>query len=218
MFNSAIAPTLLTAIVLTLGSIDSALAATMPLSFSRTAAGTTGPGTVTPLAVPGSYTYGNSFGNLTTTLYTPAGGPSAGINFEFYDAYVFTISGANVSSISSTITLGNIFAIDNLQARIYNTAGNPTVPVLGMPVGGAFDGWSDSYSAGSNTVTVAIIDDIPLAAGTYVLELRGSVSGLAGGSYSGVLNANAVPVPAAAWLMGSALVGLAGIGRRRNRV
>jgi hypothetical protein len=199
---------------LVLGAATSALAAPLTLSYAQTGAGITGAGAVTDATLADSYFYGNSYGNLTGTVYTPASGPSAGINFEFYDAYVFTISGATVNSVSSTITLSNIFSIDNLQARLYNAAGQVALPVLGSPVGGAIEAWSQQVGPGGN-VTVAVIDEVLLSAGTYVLELRGSVSGLAGGSYSGVLNVAPVPAPAAAWLFGSALMGMTGLRRRK---
>jgi hypothetical protein len=201
-------------VALVLGAANSALAAPLTLSYAQTGAGTTGAGTVTDATLADSYFYGNSYGNLTSTVYTPASGPSAGINFEFYDAYVFTISGAAVNSVSSTINLSNIFSIDNLQARLYNSAGQATLPVLGSPVGGAIEAWSQQVGPGGN-ITVAVIDEVLLSAGTYVLELRGSVSGSAGGSYSGVLNVAPVPLPAAVWLFGSALAGMTALRRRK---
>lgn len=215
MFTSTKAQSLLAGLLI-FGGVVTAQAATLNLSYTTTAAGTTGAGTPTSANVTDSYFYGNSFGNLTTTLYTPSTGPSAGINFEFYDDYVFTITGSNVNSVTSTINLGNILAIDNLQARLYNASSNPSLPVLGTPVGGVIDAWSSSVSAGSNTITIALLDTNLLSAGTYVLEIRGSVSGSAGGSYSGVLNVEQVPVPASAWLMGSAILGLVGVTRRRR--
>lgn len=216
MLNSTVMRGLLAGFALAFGSITATQAAPLDLSYSTTGdTGQSGVGAVTNTTAPNSYTYGNTFGNLTTTLYTPVSGPSAGINFEFYDDFVFTITGATVNSVSSTVNLGNILAINNLQARLYNASGNPSLPVLGTPVGGAIDAWSSSYSSGSSNITVAVLNDTPLSAGTYVLELRGSVSGSAGGSYSGVLNVAPVPVPAAAWLMGSALLGLVGARRRR---
>ena len=37
-------------------------------------------------------------------------------------------------------------------------------------------------------------------------------------SYATQLNASAVPVPASAWLFGSALVGIGGFGRRKSSI
>lgn len=212
--NSACA--LLIGVALTIGYTASVSAGTLSLSYSETASGTTGSGTVTSVSPTNSYVYGNSQGNLTTTLFTPTSGNPAfiGINYEFYDDYVFTISGATVNSVSSTINLSNVLSIDNLSARLYDASLNPVLPVLGLPTGGAIDAWSTTSIVGGNNVTVSVLNNTSLNAGTYVLELRGSVSGTLGGSYSGVLNVTAVPVPAAAWLMGSALAGLLGVRRR----
>jgi hypothetical protein len=46
------------------------------------------------------------------------------------------------------------------------------------------------------------------------LTVAGITNGTIGGLYSGAINA-LVPVPPAVWMMGSALVGLATVGRRR---
>lgn len=192
-----------------------AFAAPLELSYSETAAGTTGAGTVTDATLGGTYTYGNSFGNLTTALYTPSSGSSAGIDFEFYDDYVFTIDAAAVNSVTSTINLGNVFAVDNLQARLYDATSQSSLPVLGTPVGGVIEDWSSSVSGGGN-VMLTILDNVSLASGTYVLEIRGSVSGSSGGSYAGVMNVAPVPLPAALWLFGSALAGVAASRRRRG--
>lgn len=189
-------------------------AATLNISYNQTAAGIAGSGIITDATVANTYNYGNSYGSLSTTLYTPATGPSAGVNFEFYDDYVFTIGGATVNSVSSTINLNNIFTIDNLQARLYNATTQASLPVLGSPVGGAIEAWSSQIGPGGN-ITVSVLDNVLLGAGTYVLELRGSVSGTAGGSYSGVLNVAPVPTPGAFWLFGSSVLGTLTMRRRR---
>ncbi|HET8711013.1 MAG TPA: hypothetical protein VFM32_06545, partial [Spongiibacteraceae bacterium] len=202
----------------------SAFAASLPLGYSTTAnapytAVTTGSGAITPTNVPNSYYYGNSFDHdLANTVYTPASGNYAGVNFEFYDDYVFTIRGATVNSVSSTISLGNILSIENLQARLYSLDNNTPLPVLDeQPNGGVINSWSLAYNGinGSNTL-ISVIDNVQLSAGTYVLELRGTVSGSAGGSYSGVMNVSAIPVPSSLWLMASGVVSLCSIGRKRR--
>ncbi|HET8711029.1 MAG TPA: VPLPA-CTERM sorting domain-containing protein, partial [Spongiibacteraceae bacterium] len=215
MFNSAIIRGLLTGIALTLGSVTTTYAAALNLSYSTTGDyGQTGSGTQTNISSSDLYFYGNAFGNLTTPLYTPDSGPYAGMNFEFYDDYIFTIAGGSVSTISASVNLGDIYGIENFQARLYSFDSNPLLPVLGTPVGGAIDAWSTTYTGilGSS-VTVNVLDNVQLGAGTYVLELRGAVANF-GGSYGGILHVAAVPVPAAAWLMGSAMLGLFGVRRR----
>ncbi len=60
----------------------------------------------------------------------------------------------------------------------------------------------------------------PLTTGTYNISLSGNTSGLFGGLYRIELNATPtaapVPLPPAALLFGSALVGLAGLKRKKS--
>jgi hypothetical protein len=57
-----------------------------------------------------------------------------------------------------------------------------------------------------------------LFSGTWTLQFLNAAGGLAttGTAVSAVLSYSAVPLPAAVWLLGSGLAGLAGIGRRRK--
>ena len=187
-------------------------AATIDLSYSTTAAGQTGAGVGTILPVPGSYTYGNSLAALSTPVYTTGGGQS----FEFYDDYIFSIQGASANSITSSINLDNFLGLNDFEVRLYQLAGNTPLPAFGAPVGGTLvSAWSTpiNYSAGM-TGLVAVLPDTTLDAGSYVLEVRGNVSGSSGGSYSGVMNLAPVPLPAAVWLL---IGGLGGLGFFRRR-
>ncbi len=60
-----------------------------------------------------------------------------------------------------------------------------------------------------------VLSPTTLSAGTYVLEVRGNVTGTAGGGYSGVIDLQPVPVPAALPLMLSGLGLLGGLLRKR---
>src|SRR6186713_1633804 len=111
------------------------------LSYSRTASGITGSGAITALIVPGSDFYGNTFTSPTSLI---SGSPSPG--FGFYDDYLFTIAGASANSITSTLNLGDMLAIDNLQVRLYDTSGNPSLPVLDTPVGSVINAWSSAVT------------------------------------------------------------------------
>lgn len=55
-----------------------------------------------------------------------------------------------------------------------------------------------------------------LPAGPYELILTGDATGSSGGIYAGAFHLTAVPLPAAAWLLLSGLVGLGAIARRRT--
>ncbi len=53
-----------------------------------------------------------------------------------------------------------------------------------------------------------------LSAGTYTLQFTGNADGVFGGAYD--VTVSAVPLPAAAWLFGSALLGFVTYSARRN--
>lgn len=208
----------LVASALAIGCMPMASAAALNLthSFVNTTAPDLGNGVITSLGVPGSSTYGHTFAAPTTTI---PGSPGAG--YGFYDDFVFTISSASTNAITSTIDFSGLLQINNLQVRLFNASGN-TFPVLGAPAGcpgvgcSLIDAWSSPVNYGPTTGTVSVLPTTSLSAGTYVLEVRGNVVGAAGGSYSGVLNLAPVPVPAAAWLFGSGVLGLAAARRRRT--
>jgi len=146
------------------------------------------------LNVPGSLTYANSYASPSTT--------------PFHDDYRFSVPDASLDSVAIALNLSNLLGIDGLQGRIFsaNQNGNPNVLLTGST--------TDPLNIAGTTGTAAIISPIDLPAGQYILEISGQVKGLAGGSYSGVLNAAPIPVPAAAILFGSGLLGLLGIARR----
>lgn len=191
-----------------------ASATTMNLSYEETARGVTGNGAGTAFtSLPASGGYTNTFG--------PSAGDIAGApGFSFYDDYIFTVANATVDSVTSEINLGTL-SLGSLQERLYSAAGNTTVPnttlpVLGTPVGVQVP-WSTAvgFTAGAETGMFTVINPTTLAAGTYVLEIRGEVTGSSGGTYSGELNLNPVPLPAALPLLLSGLGLLGGLARKR---
>jgi hypothetical protein len=195
------------------GVAGQASADVIGLSYTTISSGTSGSGTQTALTVPASHTFGNSLGALSTPVFTTGTGQS----YEFYDNYIFSISSASANSLTSSINLGAFLGLDSFQVRLYELGSNPTLPVLGSPAGGTLiESWSMpiNFSPGM-TGLLSVIPEHVLNSGAYVLEVRGNVSGLAGGSYSGVLNLSTVPLPAAAWLLLSALSGL-GLLRRSS--
>lgn len=192
-------------------------AAPLQLSYSMTNNGTsnvtTSTGVTTGLAVPGSYTYGNFHGSLVNPIINP--NTLLPTVYEFYDDFVFTVASSSANSITSTIDFGDLLGISNLQVRLYNAAGQASLPVVGAPVGGVIDAWSSAISYGGGAGTVSVLPVTVLNAGTYVLEVRGSITGTAGGSYAGSLNVAPVPVPAGIWMFGSAMASLFAARRRR---
>ena len=186
----------------------------MPLSYSTTYNGainvTTGGGANTVLPVPGSDFYGNTF-----TLPTNPNFPTAS-SYGFYDDFIFTIPvGAGSNSVTSSISIPGSLEISNLQARLFALPGaySPnSMPGAPCP-GGCLAVWGTTVVAAN--VTYTVLNPIVLGPGSYVLQIRGDATGASGGSYSGVLNLTAIPVPAAVWLFGSGLGGL-GLLRRRS--
>jgi hypothetical protein len=59
------------------------------------------------------------------------------------------------------------------------------------------------------------MDPTTLTGGPYVLEIQGDVTGTSGGTYTGSLNLNPVPLPAALPLLLSGLGLLGGTLRKR---
>jgi hypothetical protein len=123
-----------------------------------------------------------------------------------------TSSRSTVDAASFLLNDGSTFAINDLQMRLYSTTGN-TLPFLGDSPAGLEANWSNPIStntAQSNLATTM------LAAGTYVLEVRGDVTGQAGGSYTGIINLQPVPLPAALPLLLSGFGLLGGLARKRR--
>src|SRR5215470_9522237 len=116
--------------------------AAMMLGYEETGPGTiTGAGTVNVFSVPGSDFYGDTFTAPTAQI---TGAPAG---FGFYDDFIFSIgTGAAANSITSTISLGNVLSITNLDVRLYSVTGNAVLPVLGTPAGGAIEATQTSIS------------------------------------------------------------------------
>lgn len=193
---------------------QNALAATISLNYEATSAGQTGGNNTTPttLSVPGTYTFGQTFTEDKSLIPLTS--------FDFYDDYLFTVTSATVNAIAITNSLGASSQITNLDVRLFSwngTVENPTTAgsttnnriTLLSPSSTPFQGNPNPFSGGS----FVNLPPQNLAAGTYVLQVRGVISGSAGGSYAGTVNTAPIPVPAAFPLLISGL-GMLGLFRR----
>jgi PEP-CTERM motif len=160
--------------------------------------------TITTLTVgplPTSLNYGDSF-------------TSAATGTTFFDAYYFTIPAGSANSVTSSINLDSILGLTNLKARLYAGNGNDTT----NSVASLIENWGTTVNFSPSVgVTTVVLNPITLAAGSYTLQIKGTVSGAGGGSYAGVLNiTNPVPEPESYAML---LVGLGFMGftaRRRK--
>lgn len=171
------------------------------------------------LTAPVTLSYTHSFNDTNTALdglqLAELPGSSVLPTDFFYDDYAFQIDGSSFNSLTATIDLGTWFDISNLQVRLYQ--GNLLTTTTG-PAGPALvAAWSaQTLTAQSSGGDVQVIAPIDLLPGSYVLEVRGNLTGSNGGSYAGVLNLAPVPEPGALGMMFAGL-GMLGFMVRRRR-
>jgi hypothetical protein len=146
------------------------------------------------LTLPTSITYGNNYDATATGSI-------------FFDDYYFTIATGSLSAVTSSINLSSILGLSDLRARLYT--GNSHI--TGSAGSALVEAWGSTvnFAHGLNVTSVILNPNTALAAGTYTLQIRGTVSGSSGGSYSGVLNIAQVPEPStyAMLLCGMAIIG-----------
>ena len=187
---------LASAIALSLGSAASAQAATI---------------TITGMNFNGTYAASgtvNSAGNGVMNSVDPFfGGPWTATQQNWFDTHTGTVtwsgdgSGGEIAAFTYTFALtGNQVAVGTFFDWSVNI-GIPVLTIYDCPVsgGGACTGNSLGMAAGP------FPGQMPVFTGTTADDFP--VSGTP-----------AVPVPAALWLMGSGLLGLVGVARRRKAV
>lgn len=134
-------------------------------------------------ALPSTISIGNQFNTATT----------------FTDTYQFTIPEGSFNALSSSINLSSIFGIQNLVVGLYSN----NLPIISVNA-------SQTVIDPQTTIQFAAIPAQSLNAGSYEFRVSGQVSGLFGGSYSGVMNIAAVPETEsyALFIAGISLLGL----------
>lgn len=159
------------------------------------------------ISPPATVAFSNSAVNTGTTTTV---GP---ITYNFLDTWSFTLAAdAQVGSISTTFDFGAgpggpTFGISNLQVNLRADALGAVPLVSWLTVTPAGPGFTSS---------VALIPPSPLLAGSYLLQIRGTVGST--GAYGGSVIANApapIPLPAALPLF---LCGLGALGARIRRL
>ena len=138
--------------------------------------------TITTLSVgalPTQLTYGNT-------------AVVASVGTSFWDSFFFTVPESTATSVTTTINLSNLFALNNVSARLYTGGVHDTSLVVPGTIVEAF-ATTTNIAPGVDVSTVALNANM-LSAGTYTLQIRGNVTGSLGGAYTGLLNL-APPIP-----------------------
>lgn len=132
----------------------------------------------------------------------------------------------NLNTVSTSASFGNTVQGVFEDTWNFDVLDNNGIGVsatnIAVTIEGAISGFSATLdgnalspvSTGSPLLQLLTFTLPASAAGSHSLVLGGDAG--IGSSYGGSISVSAVPVPAAAWLMGSALVGLVSFGRRKT--
>ena len=143
-------------------------------------------------------------------MVSPNGGPVGGSGVA--QAWTWDFDAGTISISNTTAFYGSVWTAYNVtftdtgtsygptpagtQNMSFSWSANPTIPVT--------SDWDVTAAGTSATVTVNNATILPTSSAFPGFQPQ----------FSGTLNQ--VPIPAAAWLMGSGLLGLVGVARRRR--
>jgi hypothetical protein len=153
-------------------------------------------------------------GTYTFSMFSPGGGP---VGVPSSNSWTWDFDAGSVSIVNTATFYGSVWTAGGVTfadtGTDYSAAGgtgtanmtfswsvNPSIPV--------FSSWD--VTATGTTAAVSVNSAVILATSSafpgFSPQFSGSLSSL-----------SQVPVPAAVWLMGSGLLGLVGVARRRRR-
>jgi len=144
-----------------------------------------------------------------------------------YDAVNGDIDLANTTGVSITdvvynFSLGDIDLDIDKTPGVLGSGGSVSLTAPALPVNNfiVFDGWTlniDTLSVDAKTTNALDLSGVGTLwkSGYDLTPVDWSFSAQSATSYSMSINTTVVPVPAAVWLFGSGLIGLAGIARRK---
>lgn len=115
---------------------------------------------------------------------------------------------------------GSAYSIVNVPLTLFGTTFDllfSSIALFSNSDGVLFNSDDELLTSASFGDTTAIdLDFGGTPAGHYYLTIAGVATGSAGGIYAGAIDVAPIPVPPAVWMLGSALVGLATVGRRKQ--
>lgn len=161
-------------------------------------------------------------GTYSFAMFSPGGGPVGAPTAPQSWSFDFdnnTVSISNTTTFYASVwTAHSVTATDNGDGTYGNTTAQGANMLFNwsvnsdIPVAAKWDITASGNGIG-DTATVASVSSTILASSAVFPGFHPTFTG----SLTKVSGAAAVPVPAAAYLMGSGLIGLVGVARRRNK-